>query len=169
MSEGWHVTANSITDWVDKNPREAQETLPLLIRKLIISTTTPSSLRIPAGDSILNKGWDGVLNCLQGNSFVPTGDSFWEMSTEHTAKVKAESDYRKRTANTNNELKAKSIFVLVTSTAWNDPDWLTLKKNQKEWLDIRVINAVDIETWLAQASAVHRWLARLIGKRAEGA
>ena len=169
MSEGWHVKAAEITTWAKNNSRDAQGTLPLLIRKLIITTVTPAYLRMPAGNSIVYRGWDGVLDCEQGNAFIPQGHSVWEISTEQDAARKIQSDYSKRTISTCANDREKSTIVFVTSTNWSSANWAAQQKAKNEWAEIRVLNTDDLETWLEQSSAVHRWFARLIGKRTEGA
>jgi len=73
MLEGWWVKAADIEKWVETNSREAKEILPLLLRKLIIVSLNPSDIIIRTGDSILTKGWDGILNVKHGNAFVPSG------------------------------------------------------------------------------------------------
>jgi len=169
MTEGWHVTAQDITQWTETNRRQAQDTLPLLVRKLALASINPSLLSFPAGDSVLVGGWDGVLSADQGNAFIPLGDSVWEFGTNARIEKKANDDYEKRTKNPKGVDKKKATFVFVTSRTWaNRDDWVRKKNLESQWAQIKGLNADDFETWLDQCPAVHRWFARLIGKRPEG-
>jgi len=170
MIDGWHVTAQDIIHWTKTNRRKAQDSLTLLVRKLILASINPSLLIFPAGDSILEGGWDGVLHADQCNAFVPKGDSFWEFGTDQRIKEKANNDYQKRTSNPQGVDKKKATFVFVTSRTWaNRDNWVKEKNSESQWAQVKGLNADDLETWLEQCPAVHRWFARLIGKRPEGA
>lgn len=170
MVYGWHVTAQDITQWTNTNRRQAQDTLPLLVRKLVLASINPSLLSFPAGDSVSRCGWDGVLNANQGNAFIPVGDSVWEFGTNLRINEKASDDYQKRTRNPQGVDKKKTIFVFITSRTWaNRDDWVKKKNSENQWAQVKGLDADDLETWLEQCPAVHRWFARLIGKRPEGA
>lgn len=170
MVDGWHVTARDITEWTNTNRRQAEDTLPLLVRKLVLASIDPSLLSFPSGDSVLVSGWDGVLNTDQGNAFIPAGVSVWELSTKRRIKRKANDDYQKRTSNPQGYDKRKATFVFVTSQTWaNKDDWVREKDSERQWAQIKGLNADDLEAWLEQCPAAHRWFARVIGKRPEGA
>ena len=169
MISGWRITAQYIIHWTNTNLRQAQETLPYLARKLIFASVKPSFLSFPAGDSISNSGWDGILEADQGNAFVPKGDSVWEFSAGRDINRKANYDYRKRTNNPLGVDKSKNTYVFVTSRTWaNRDDWVREKNSESQWAQVKGINADDLETWLEQCPAVHRWFARMVGKRPEG-
>jgi len=170
MENGWYVTAQDIDHWTKTNQRKAQETLPLLIRKLIVASVNSKRVSIPYGNNITQKGWDGVLNVEHGNTYVPKGMSVWEFGTNEEIKKKANEDYNKRTNNPFGFDKKKTTFVFVTSRIWqNDKrdEWENEKKQQNKWLQIRALHAVDLEAWLHECPAVHRWFARVIGKRTD--
>ena len=57
----WQATANEIDKWSCSHTREAQEILPLLIKKLILATIELKKMHIPSCDSILTAGWDGTI------------------------------------------------------------------------------------------------------------
>jgi hypothetical protein len=169
MSEGWYVTAQDIKYWTSTDSRRAQDTLPLLVRKLILASVNPSSLSVPARDSVSVGGWDGVLTVPEGNVFVPTGDSVWEFGTNQRVKGKADDDYQKRTKDPRGINKRKATFVFATTRTWRDRDrWVQDKNAEGEWAQVKGLNSDDLETWLEQCPAVHRWFARLIGKRSDG-
>jgi hypothetical protein len=166
---GWHVTAQDIVQWSARNRREAQELLPLLVRRLILASIQPLHISFPAGDSILVGGWDGTLETTQGNPFIPVGLSVWEFGTNQQIQQKAERDYQKRTANSQGLDKSNVSYVFVTTRPWSRcREWVRKKNQQREWKKVVGINADDLETWLHQCPAVHRWFASVIGKRPEG-
>jgi hypothetical protein len=170
MARGWHVTAQDIKQWTESNPRQAQETLPLLVRKLIQASVDPSRLSFPAGDSISLPGWDGLLKADEGNAFVPANTSAWEFGTDQKTKEKADGDYKKRTENPQGIDKKVTSFVFVTSRIWTKRDeWVQEKNADGQWAQVKGLNAGDLETWLELCPAVHRWFARLIGKRSDAA
>ncbi|MFX0108987.1 MAG: hypothetical protein ACFE7R_11935, partial [Candidatus Hodarchaeota archaeon] len=170
MVDGWRVTAQHITQWAKSNRRQAQDTLPLLVRKLVLASIDPSFLSFPAGDSVLVGGWDGTLSVDEGTAFIPKGDSYWEFGTNARINEKANDDFQKRTSNPHGVDTKKSTFVFVTSQRWaNRDNWVKEKNSDSQWAQVKGLNADDLETWLEQCPAVHRWFARLIGKRPEGA
>lgn len=72
-------------EWLDamskQHQRDFQELLPELVKKLIInSCTSISSIRMPHGDDIWAPGFDGVVDCSEGNRYVPTGRSVWDLA-----------------------------------------------------------------------------------------
>ena len=170
MSEGWYITAHDINHWADKKPRRAQEELPLLVRRLISASVNPNNIHIPSGNAVLIKGWDGIVEIKEENPFVPLGVSVWEFGTAKDFRTKAKKDYETRCKNSLGVDKANAIFVIVTSRIWqNKNEWEKEKNAEGKWKQVKVLDAVDLETWLYQCPAVHRWFARRLGKRPEGA
>jgi len=170
MANGWCITAQKIKEWTKSNRRQAQDTLPLLVRKLILASLKPSLLSFPARDSVSSGGWDGRLISEEGNAFVPEGSSVWEFGTEESVNTKANEDYEKRTKNPLGIDKKSTTFVFVTSRAWTKRDsWAQEKGVEGQWGQVRGLNADDLEAWLEQCPAAHRWFARLIGGRPGGA
>jgi len=159
----WEVTANEIDKWSSSNTREAQQILPLLIKKLILATVELKQIHIPSGDSILTGGWDGTITVKNGNVFIPDGKSVFEFGTNVNINKKAEDDYIKRTEN----FADKDVsYIFATTKTWAKKSEFEDEKNrEKKWKEVRGINSDDLETWLNLAPAVHRWFARKIGKR----
>lgn len=159
----WHVTANEIDKWSSAHTRDAQEILPLLIKKLILATVESKYIHFPSGDSILTGGLDGILDIDKGNAFVPEGKTVWELGTNVNINKKAEDDYKKRT----DSLADKEVsYIFATTKTWAKKSEFEDEKNkEKKWKEVKGVNSDDLETWLNLAPAVHRWFARLIGKR----
>lgn len=73
---------------------------------------------MPSGDSVSVPGWDGVIAAEQGNPWVPTGISYWELGTSKDPVSKASSDFEKRQGQISAEEAAQATFVFVTPRRW---------------------------------------------------
>lgn len=163
---GWYVTANDLKVWTASSKRRAEEILPLLVKKLIMASSKPLSIDFPSGDSVAIGGWDGTLHVEQGNDFIPSGKSGWEIGTNDNVKKKADDDYTKRTEEPAPYNLKETSFVFVTSRLWTKRDsWVREKQNDNQWKDVRGLNADDLQNWLEQCPSVHRWFSEIIGKR----
>lgn len=160
------ITATQIQQWADT--RDAQGTLPILIRKLIVETSKPTELAMPGGDSVGQPGWDGVLTVVDGNAWVPTGASRWEMGCDKDVSRKAEEDFKKRTVG-HKDAGADSSFVFVSPRRWSKKQsWRGKVKDSSQWLDVRALDADDLEAWLEIAPATTLWLGALLGLTGAG-
>lgn len=168
MEEGWFVKTNDIKNWTANNKRTAEERLPELVRKLILASSKVESLHFPSGDSVVARsGYDGKLKVIgEGSEYVPEGKSVWEIGTRKDANSKANEDYDNRTKDPINADPSETTFVIVTSRTWdNKGDWVEDKNEEGKWKEVKGINADDLEVWLEQCPAVHRWFGQIIGKR----
>ncbi|PFK50067.1 hypothetical protein [Bacillus cereus] len=170
---GWYVTVNDIKNWTETNKRSAEEILPLLIKKLILASCKPDSMNFPSGDSVAVGGWDGMLE-VNGEiekefiGFIPKGKSGWEFGTNNDVKGKADKDYEKRLDTPDPFILDQTTYVFVTSRLWTKRDeWVSTKKLDGEWKDVRGINAETLQDWLEKCPAVHRWFAEIVGKRSK--
>ena len=162
----WKVTANDIRTWTETHKRDAEETLPFLFLKLLLATSTCKNLSIPSGDSIATGGWDGVVEIETTHPIIPAGKLIIEFGTNQNIQAKANSDYQKRTDTPNGLDLSQHIFCFVTTQAWARKNEFEIEKNkEKRWKSVKGINADDLETLLDLSPAVHRWFAKLIGKR----
>ncbi len=154
--------------WADT--QEARTTLPRLIRRLIRSTVpTLTVLNFPADEQVQRPGFDGHVETTQGNEFVPSGASSWEMGVDKDPKGKADKDFQKRTENVSVEEQCRSTFVFVTPRVWQKKDeWAEEMRSKSEWQDIIVHDANDLEHWLEIAPAVDVWFTRLTGRFSQG-
>lgn len=163
------IDTTTLGNWASR--RDCQEYLPLVIRRLIRATAIDiSHINIPAGDSIIYPGWDGILETTVGNEYLPEGLSVWEIGTNQDIKKKAEEDYQKRKENPLGVNPRETTFIFVTPRIWIKKDeWCTEKKNEEFWKDVKVYDAKVLEEWLEQAPAVASWLARRLGIYPKGA
>ena len=165
------INAGDIKNWINSNQRHCAQTLPELVRRLILAHTANAveEFDFPGGDSIATGGWDGRLRTPVVSPFFPNGASGWEIGTEKSAPQKAESDYKKRTADPMGLSLKDTVFVFVTPRPWpGRVKWQSDKRASGRWKDVRVINADGLEQWLDSAPAVALWLARQIGKVVSG-
>ena len=158
------VDATDLIAWADR--RDAQGTLPQLLRRLILATTEGiSHIHFPAGEGVQSSGWDGVVVTDVGNEYVPAGQSGWEMGANQAAKAKAESDFVKRTKDPENVNPSEATFVFVTLRRWRSKDqWAIGKTREGPWREVLAYDADDLETWLELAPSVHVWITERLGK-----
>lgn len=163
------VNATDLAEWA--NRRDAQGLLPKVIRSLVLATVERvERIAFSAEEGVQLGGWDGVVEVLAGNAFVPQGLSAWELGTNHDVKRKANEDYEKRTKDPLGLDPSETTFVFVTPRRWSKKDeWATNKQAEGIWREVRVYDADDLETWLEFAPGVHIWLSTISGKHPEGA
>ena len=156
--------ASEIVNWADKP--ESSHHLPELVRRLILGTIPQtSSISMPSGSSVRMPGWDGLLEVPTGNTWVPHGNSAWEFTCDKESKQKADEDYDKRTGDTLGIERKETTVLLVTARRWSGKfDWVTTRKGESRWYDVRFLDADDLVLWLEQAPAVAGWFANLLGK-----
>ena len=160
------IDSTRIDEYFNPAKRDAQELLPHLVRNLILATIDQRSLRtcrFPVDDDIGRPGYDGRVEVVKGNPFVPLGFSVWEMGTGDPVK-KVEDDYNKRTKTPGDIDRNVTSFIFVTPHKWDAKDsWAKEKQGQKIWKEVRVLDNVDLETWLETAPVVARRFAREMG------
>jgi transcriptional regulator with XRE-family HTH domain len=165
-----HALANAtdLSNWA--NRRDAQETLPQLIRRLILVTIEAvDSISFRANEGIQFGGFDGHVRVSTGSAFVPPGESIWELGTSRDVRAKSEQDYRKRTEEVPYGVRAHTTFVFVTPRRWSQKEaWASERKKEGEWANVKVLDADDLETWLELAPSVHAWISTRIGVLPEG-
>lgn len=163
------ITASHIVDWVNTNAREVQAELPRLIRRLCGAAGPATQIAFPAGDSVYVPGWDGVLDVDHGNAWVPVGKSFWEIGCDKNVDAKAGRDYRKRTDSADVAVRSITCFVFVTPRRWlKKAEWIARHVALKEWADVRVVDADDLEQWLEQSPSVALQFAEELGLSGTG-
>lgn len=146
----------------DKNKKQFEGLLPLLIKKLIISSCkTVSSIRIPDRDDIWAPGFDGIIICDEISTYVPSGTSVWEFGTNTDSLTKINKDYEKRTNNPRGVNKADTCFRLVIPKVWAYNRTKTIsewEKEHSEWKETRVYDATMLCDWINREPAICAWL-----------
>ena len=167
------ITAAEIDNWTSKEPRRAQELLPLLIGKLILaSSKNIIDFHFPYGKAVQYAGYDGSLEVGDASPFYPEGKSVWEMGTNEQIKDKFNDDYKKRTDDPNGFIPSETTFCFATTRIWNHKQGIveaTEEKNKdKIWKSVRIIDANNLERWLEYCPSVQIWFSKVIGKTKVG-
>jgi len=159
------VDATDLDQWA--NRRDAQGTLPKLIRRLVMETAPGvQQVSFRADEGVQLSGWDGVVVSKQDHAFVPAGISGWEISVNKDVEQKANEDYKKRTENPSGMDPKDATFIFVTLRRWPGKErWAQARLAEGKWHDIRAYDADDLETWLESAPCTHIWVSTLLGKR----
>lgn len=163
------VDATDLVFWT--NRREAQDSLPRVIRQLVHATALRATrVEFRAGEGIQLAGWDGIVQTPENNAFVPEGVSGWEIGTRSDPKDQATENYEKRTTVPGELIVADSTFIFVTARRWaGKAAWAADRRAEKRWKNVRGYDADDLEAWLDLAPAVHVALSIQLGKRPVGA
>ncbi len=154
------VTANHLESWSDSLTARAD--LPGIVAALIrASCPRLGSYRFPNGDTSQAHGFDGVAEVVEGTLFVPAGTSIWEFGAGKNYEAKATEDYAKRTSQVSPEERSKQSFFFVTSRIWHGGPTVWEKQRAGDgWLQVKALDAVSFEHWLADYPAVALPLAR---------
>ena len=157
-----------IENWASTG--EAGAEFPNIVRRLILATSPDLALvDMPGGSSVRLPGWDGRTRATEGNVWVPEGDCVWEISCEAGPRQKADRDYTNRTADPRGLNPQLTTYVVVTARVFpNSDNWEAERRGQRDWRDVRVVDAEIVSAWLEQAPAVAEQFARLIGLRPDG-
>jgi hypothetical protein len=157
------ITAVDLDQW--SGTLTAQTTLPILVRRLILATTSVSAIAMRAREGALLQGWDGIVQSDFVDAHVPIGTSGWELGTSKNPRKKAQSDLRNRTKDPGGLDPKTTTFVAVTSRTWRDRDnWLKARREEKTWADFRALDADDLVTWLERAPSVYLWISEQLGR-----
>lgn len=163
------VNATDLSQWAER--RDGQSSMPELLRRLIYATVGPSAeILFPSDESVQQGGWDGICKANSGVSYVPSGNSCWEIGAQRTSiRTKAETDFKKRTKDPLGLDPTQTAFVFVTPQRFSGKtSWLTEKKALGIWRDVIVIDSDDLTHWLEVCPAVAQWLSVKIGRRPAG-
>lgn len=158
------TTAKGIEAWADRN--EARSRLAVLLRRLIHATGTGvSAIDFPGYDNSERPGWDGWLESSHATAWIPEGKSAWELGSGQNPREKAQEDYVKRTSSVSVDERKEISFVFVTPRNWRGKrKWAEERRKERQWRDIRVYDASDLESWLEQATPAQAWFAEQIGR-----
>lgn len=164
------IKAIHIQTYIEKEPRRAQELFPELIRKLIVASLNKNgNPHFPSGASIYVHGWDGIVkNNLNNNSFVPIGDSYWEIGTNKNAFSKIEKDYNKRITDSTITLKKNYSYISVVGQNMDSKKKDELEKKLSKhpiFKTVIIYDANDIENWIESHFDIAIWFMKQIGEK----
>lgn len=165
------VRALDLQRWADET--DARGRLPQLLRRLIFASCFPLRVEFPTREDVQLAGWDGIVDVAEGNEFVPTGVSLWELSATKRTVEKATLDLAKRGENPLGFNKSETTVVVVTPRKWPTRtakrSWEQQQATDGGWRAVRVMDAADLESWIERAPSVDWWLAFHLGLRPAGA
>lgn len=150
--------ATDLDQWA--NQTHSRERFPVFIRTLIHSTTPSiSSISIPGNDHSQEHGFDGIVSTLDQSTWVPLGDSYWELGTGENPQIKASKDFKNSLKKCDKEQRMQSTFIFVTPRNWpGKKKWETEVNELNEWKKVLVYDAETLEEWLEQSLAGQIWL-----------
>lgn len=161
------VDGTQLSQWA--GTRDAQDTFPELMRRLLASTPGITNISIRSGDGISAPEWDGRADSA-GTAYLPRGSLYFEFGVGRQPKAKADSDYEKRRRNTEGITGKDSFYIFVTPRRWsNAAAWADARRTEKVFCDVRVLDADDLEGWLQATPAVHHWISEHLGRRPDNA
>ena len=95
-TRGWLVDALELESWAGRIT--ARHELPEVVRMLVAGSVRElRSVEFRAGEGVGMGGWDGVVDAVRGNAWVPEGVSGWELGVSEDVTKKADEDYAART------------------------------------------------------------------------
>jgi hypothetical protein len=163
------IEARHLVSWADR--LDARVRLSEIVSKLVrASAASISAYRFPTGDSAQIPGYDGRLAAIPDDAyraFLPEGDSVWEWGTNVDYHTKANGDYAARSETPGAVDPARTTFMFVTPRIWHSTDpsaegWAAAKKADGIWMDVRALDAIQLEHWLELCPAVAASVAREI-------
>jgi excisionase family DNA binding protein len=155
------VSANQLKQWPDVRGRDAQETFPELMRRLLIETPGISAVSIRSGEGVASAGWDGAADS-EGTDFLPAGQLAFEFGVNKDAKRKATKDYNDRVTHG----PSGKVFVFATPRRWPaGPAWADERRAEGHFADVRVVDADVLEGWLRASPGAHHWVSEHLGLR----
>jgi excisionase family DNA binding protein len=142
---------------------------PELMRRLLAGTDGVTDIAVRAGAGVSTPGWDGLARS-GGTSFLPQGRLCFEFGVGAKPRQKAESDYVKRREDPAGLEPGDFTFVFATPRRWSTASaWVAEKQGDAVFADVRVLDADNLEGWLAQNPAVHHWISEELGRRPQDA
>jgi addiction module HigA family antidote len=162
------ITATQIAAWSSKS--STRSLLPAFLRRLVQSTgANLSRVDFPAYDSAERPGWDGQVETDTATPWIPSGFSGWEFGCSEDPRQKAEKDYAARVVGVPVADRKSITFVFVTPRNWpGKNEWVKAKQIEKDWKEVRVLDASDLEQWLEQSVPAQSWMAEQLGIHSDG-
>lgn len=162
------IRAIELESWAGE--LDSRATLAVLIRRLVNTTTANlEKSNFPGYDNSQKPGWDGETETDKATPWVPTGKTGWEFGTNEDPAKKANGDYRARTDSIPQAERADITFIFVTPRQWDKgEEWAKNRRAKKQWKDVRVLDASNLEQWIECSASVQCWFAEQIRRSHTG-
>ena len=155
----WMISSDHLVRWTELNKRESEQVFPALIRRLLDATPEATEISMPSDNSIVKSGYDGSAFLTSGSKLLPSGKLVFEIGTNKDIKGKANKDFESRRSTA----AADVTFVFATPRKWQGKeDWAALRRSEKLFKDVRVLDADDFEHWLQLAPMVQIWFSEFL-------
>lgn len=164
------IRASRIEEWGTSGISPRQR-FAVLLRTLVNSTGSDlTRVDFPGNDASEQPGWDGEIVAGQATPWIPAGHSGWEFGVTKDIKGKADGDFAKSVAATDEAERQSMTFVFVTPRSWaGKTDWIKAYHAKGLWKEVRAYDSSDLEQWLEQSLAGQAWFASETGQDAQGA
>ena len=155
------IGASQLAQWPSVRARDAQDSFPELVRRLLVETPGISNISMRSGDGVALAGFDGLAEA-EKNPFLPSGYLAFELGVSKDPRAKATTDYEGRIA----KGRSNKIFVFITPGRWaGKTAWADERRREGHFADVCVLDADDLEGWLKAAPAAHYWISEHLGLR----
>ena len=150
----YKFTSTNIERWILDNPINSRNQLPVLLRRLVLSSLSADQIRecdFPGNDESQRHGPDGFVNCKKGNAYVPEGESHWEFGVNEDYLSKIKSDFKAASTKHPKDKTKYITYIAVTPRKMTPGEIKDLKeKLNKEnlWKEVRIYDANRLEQWL---------------------
>ena len=157
------ITPEKLDSWSKDNSRRAQEILPELVARLVLSSSNKiKNFHFPYGKGIQYPGYDGYLVVDEATNFFPIGTSVFEFGTNGDIQGKFDEDIKKRSENSDGLDIEKTALIFVSSKIWNHrtsiQKKITCTAKLYNWKEIKIIDAQTLCMWVDNHPGVSVWL-----------
>ncbi len=164
------MDGGNLQQLIDSQKKLSECLLPELVKRLILSSRSSlDSIRFPGMDDVWAPGFDGIVECSSGSTYVPEGLSAWECGANADSLKKVNEDYQKRTDDPLGVEKADTTFFLVVPRVWaydsqGAPKTKWESDHQGVWKNVRIYDAITLAAWLNSEPTVCAWFLEQYGQ-----
>lgn len=157
------VQSSYLEQYINNNKKEAENEFPYIIKKLIKNTVNNiTSIDIPSNDNTIQIGIDGKVKFNGINQYLGDKPANIEIGTSSDYISKANEDIEKR------KPKKDENFIFITPYSWRSrkiskDDWISSKKEEYNWNDIKIIDGAVLEDWLNEDIETAKYFLEKLG------
>ncbi|MCO5296339.1 MAG: hypothetical protein M9921_05725 [Fimbriimonadaceae bacterium] len=114
-----------------------------------------AKIEFNTGTGVYSDGFDGVVQA-SGSSYVPDGDSVWEVSVRKDVQAKANDDFKRRSFEESRLDRSLVTYVGVSLRRFSESSdtakasWAEDRRSEGIWRDVVFYDLEDISEWLDQ-------------------